>query len=115
MADIKAETDKLLQDLMDLGDDVKNDLWSEENKRFLQMIARDLAQLSAKILATNDGAKKKRYRRSIDLLQNHVMVMTFSRLNVAENEARSIIQRLLRRQLQQTVDAAMKRLGVDKE
>lgn len=113
MSDIVLVKELLYKELLALGNDVKDELWSEENKRFLELIARDVAHLSAKIVTTEDAARKKRYHRSIALLQNHVLVMAFSRLNVVENEARNIIRRLLHKLIDYTVRAAVAQIGVE--
>ncbi|MCG8417175.1 MAG: hypothetical protein MJE77_04425 [Proteobacteria bacterium] len=105
---IKQEVEK---ELLALGDGIKEGLWNEQNKNFLRFIAGDIAALTHKILNTTDEEKKKRYTRSIELLNNHVAVMAFSRLNIVDQEVRGVVERLLDKCVSLVTENVMAKLG----
>ena len=112
MADVKKLEKELYKDLLTLGDGIKDGLWNDQNKQFLQQIASDIASLTAKIVRTDDETKKKRYQRSIDLLKNHVTVMGFSRLNVVEKEVSAVARNLLEKAVGFLIKAALSSIGI---
>ena len=107
MIDTAALQNKLFEEFLALGKDLKEELWNESNKQFLELIARDIASLTKKIVETKDDAKKQRYRRSVALLQNHIAIMAFSRLNVVENEVRGLFGRLLEKTVGYMVESVV--------
>jgi hypothetical protein len=102
----------ILKEFIELGDDLKSELWTAQNKQFLDLIAKDIAGLSQKIVQTTDPTKRARYQRSIDVLTHHVAVMAYSRLNVVQKETSETVFRVLEKATVFLVKAVLGRFGV---
>lgn len=103
---------ELLKEFLELGEALKDELWNAQNKQFLEFIARDIAGLSLKLRAATDPAKRDRYRRSIDVLRNHVAVMAFSRLNVMQKETSETVFRVLEKATVFLIKAVLSSFGI---
>ena len=102
----------MLKEFIELGDTLKAELWTAQNKQFLALISRDIAGLSIKIQKETDPIKRARYQRSIDVMTNHVAVMAFSRLNVVQKETSETMFRILEKTAEFLVKAVLGRFGV---
>lgn len=101
-----------LRELTKVGTDIRSDVWNKQNKAFLLQMAQDVAGLTAKLAVEKNALKRKRYRRSLDLITNHVAVMAFSRLNVLEQGVKATVLRVLEKAAQLALKALLAQVGV---
>lgn len=106
---LKAEA---LKQLTLLGTDLRKDIWTDQDKAFLNIMAGDIAGLTKKLATEADPDKKARYRRSLDLIANHVAVMTFSRLNVLEQRVGEMVLSLLQKAGKFAITALLASVGI---
>jgi hypothetical protein len=105
-------TAEVLRELTKLGTDIRADLWNKQNKAFLKLMAQDVAGLTVKLQQEKDPKKRQRYRRSIDLITNHVAVMAFSRLNVVEQGVKETVLKVLQKAAALAVKALLAGVGL---
>jgi hypothetical protein len=109
MNQIKTEA---LAGLTKVGTDIRKELWTDQQKLFLQQMAADVAGLTLKLSTEQDPAKAARYRRSLELIANHVAVMAFSRLNVVEQKITEMVLDLLEKVASFVIDTILQRFGI---
>ncbi|MET0385282.1 MAG: hypothetical protein ABW321_04950 [Polyangiales bacterium] len=101
-----------LQSLTLLGTDLRRDIWTQQHQQFLEQMATDLAGLLNKLRNENDPEKQARYRRSLELIGNHVAVMAYSRLNVMEQTVQGTVLALLQKVAKLAIDVLLAKLGL---
>jgi len=91
--------DKLIKqvsdELIDLGNKLKKNLWTAEDKEVLQQRAEDLVGLSVKINETDDKDKKAQYRLAAKMILQHVQSMALLKMLIAEQETMDAMKNLL--------------------
>lgn len=91
--------DKLIgeinDELVDLGNKLKKNLWTEEDKKVLLQRAKDLVGLNIKAEETTSIAKKKQYRLAAQMVLQHVQSMALLKMYIAEQETLQAMKNLL--------------------
>lgn len=105
-------TREALKELTKVGTDIRDDVWNAQSKLFLKQMAEDVAGLTAKLATEKDPKKKKRHRRSLDLISNHVAVMAFARLNVIEQGVKQKVLDALQKAAQLAIKALLATVGL---
>ena len=103
-----------LREFTALGTDLRKDLWTDQDKLFLGVMANDLAGLAGKLARETDPDKRARLQRSLELISHHVAVMTFSRLNVVEQRVQEVVLAVLQKAAKMTVRALLAAVGLGK-
>jgi len=112
MSDFEKLKADALREFIALGTDLRRDLWTDQDKAFLGLMAADLSGLAAKLARETNPDKRARIQRSLDLISNHVAVMTFSRLNVAEQRVQEVVLAVLQKAAKLTVRALLAAVGL---
>lgn len=76
--------DHAKQALEDAGTQLKADLWTPDDKAFLEQRARDLAELAAKAAETSDPAQRAAYLAAAQGAVTAVKVLALIRMEAAE-------------------------------
>jgi hypothetical protein len=88
--------DDLKTALIEAGERLKEDLWTEQDPVVLEQRAKDLAGLAQKALTSNDEAKRKQYALAAELVIQHVALLALLRLNYAEKHVLEEIEKFFK-------------------
>jgi|OpeIllAssembly_1097287.scaffolds.fasta_scaffold73665_2 glucan phosphorylase len=82
-------------ELVDLGNKLKKNLWTEEDKKVLLQRAADLVSLNSKAELAEDPAKKEQYKLAAKMVLQHVQSMALLKMLIAEQATLEAMKNLL--------------------
>jgi hypothetical protein len=85
--------DNAKQALEDAGTQLKADLWTPDDKAFLEQRARDLAELAAKAAATSDPVQRAAYQAAARDTVTAVKVLAMIRVEAAEQHVADALEK----------------------
>lgn len=97
--------DDLKQALLETGNRIKEDLWTDQDPIILAQRARDLAGLNVKMLTATDPEKRRQYQLAAELAVQHVALLALMRISYAEKRVLQEIEKFFMETLAKLIPA----------